>query len=57
MVGGVPFGNGGVEPNPAISNAMTLRLRHRCGTSGFQAARDIPIPWRSTSGRPDPVLL
>jgi hypothetical protein len=41
MVGGVPFGNSGVEPNPAMSKAMTLRLRS-CAERLASAASQAP---------------
>ena len=55
IVGGVPPGNAGVEPKPAISNAMTRRVDSRYGVTALQAAFDMPIPCRRTSGGPDPV--
>ncbi len=44
IVGDVPAGNGGVDPNPAISNAITRRTDLRYGITAFQATCDIPIP-------------
>ena len=55
IVGRVPPGSAGVEPKPAISNAMTRRVDSRYGVTALQAACDMPIPCRRTSGGPDPV--
>jgi hypothetical protein len=57
LVGGVPAGSGGVNPNPAMSNTMSLREPLKYGVTLFQAEPDIPIPWSRTRGRPAPVSM
>jgi hypothetical protein len=57
LVGGTVRGSGGVRPNPAMSNATTRRVALKYGVTLFQTEPDIPIPWRRTSGRPDPVSV
>jgi hypothetical protein len=51
IVGGVPLGNGGVEPNPAISNATICRVGERYDVTAFHAACDMPMPCSRISGR------
>ena len=57
MFGTDSLANGGVNPNPAMSKAITRRVAHRCGVTAFQAACDIPIPCSKMSGRPAPDSL
>jgi hypothetical protein len=57
LVGGVPAGSGGVNPNPAMSNTMSLRDAPKYGITLCQADPDIPMPWRRIRGRPDPLSV
>ena len=55
MFGSVRSGRGGVLPNPAMSKAMTRRLRSRYGVTALQTAWDMPIPCRRINGVPMPL--